>query len=344
MEDIARECGVTKMTVSRVLAGKKNVKTSTRQKILESASRLNYEINTLAQNFNNNRSGFIAVATPFEGLMGSPYLGEVFQGFDKVLRGSDYDFALFNTHAESFNDGAKLARLHRQRRVDGILVVAAHTDDRFIATLEHQHVPMVVIGEQVPGSNVCSISCEDAKGVEKVCSHLHDLGHRRLAFVEGPHDLLTAIRRRAAFVDFCNGRGLELPEELIREGGFTMRSGRIAGHALLSLPERPTAIVAANDMMAFGVIEAARAMGLDVPRDVSIAGFDDLPTATDRFPSLTTIHQPVREMGELGARMLVEAVEKGVVPTGQTTLEVSLIVRESTRAPPNDVRFYMPRA
>lgn len=333
MEDIARECGVTKMTVSRVLAGKANVKNSTRQKILEAAARLKYEINTLAQNFNNNRSGFIAVATPFEGLLGSPYFGEVFRGVDKVIRGSDYDLALFNTHAESFNDGVKLARLYSQRRVDGILIVAAHTTDDFIATLEHQHVPMVVIGEQVPASSTCSISCEDARGIEKVCSHLYDLGHRRIAFVEGPPDFLTAIRRRGAFVDFCVARGLELPPSYIHEGGYTMRSGRVAGQKFLSMPNRPTAIVAANDLMAFGVIEAARSMGLDVPGDVSVAGFDDLPTATDRFPSLTTIHQPVFEMGELGTRILLEAMEKGEVPTLQTTLPVSLIVRESTRPP-----------
>jgi len=331
MEDIARECGVTKMTVSRVIAGKKNVKQSTRMKILEVASQLNYEINTLAQNLNLNRSGFIGIATPFEGLLGSPYFAEVCRGFESILKNSDQDLALFNTHSESFNDGAKLASLYRQRRVDGLLVVAAHTNDYFVSTLHDLRIPMVVVGEQLPANNVCSVTCHDAKGIELLCNHLYDFGHRNIAFVEGPHDLLTAIRRRKAFVDFCEKRQLVIPSAFIQPGDYTMRSGRIAGNHLLTGSVRPTAIVAANDMMAFGVIEAARSLGMNIPGDVSVAGFDDLPSATDRFPSLTTIHQPVCEMGEVGAKILLDAIQRGNIPSGQTTLDVSLVLRESTR-------------
>lgn len=333
MEDIARECGVTKMTVSRVLAGKTNVKPATRDRILEAANRLKYEVNTLAQNLNQNRSGFVAVATPFEGLLGSPYFSEVFLGFEAAFQNTDMDFALFNTHTESFNDGAKLAKLYRQRRVDGLLVVAAHTDDQFITTLEQRHVPMVVVGEHIPFANVCSVSCQDAQGIELICKHLYQLGHRKIAFVAGPQNFLTAIRRKTAFIDFCRRHDLPLPPEFMQVGSFTMRSGRDAGQALLTATDRPTAVVAANDIMAFGVIEAARSLGLDVPKDLSVAGFDDLPTATDRFPSLTTIHQPVREMGVLGATMLLEAMRSGNTLNHQTTLPVSLVVRESTRPP-----------
>lgn len=333
MEDIARECGVTKMTVSRVLAGKTNVKPATRDRILEAATRLKYEVNTLAKNLNLNRSGFVAVATPFEGLLGSPYFSEVFLGFEVAFQEKDLDFALFNTHCESFNDGGKLAKLYRQRRVDGLLVVAAHTDDQFITTLEQRHVPMVVVGEHIPSANICSVSCQDAQGIQLVCKHLYRLGHRKIAFVAGPHDFLTATRRKNAFVEFCRRQGLALPPEFLQAGAFTMRSGRDAGQALLTGAHRPTAVVAANDIMAFGVIEAARSLGLDVPGDVSVAGFDDLPTATDRFPSLTTIHQPVREMGVLGATMLLEAMRSGNTLNKQTTLPVNLVVRESTRPP-----------
>lgn len=333
MEDIARECGVTKMTVSRVLAGKDNVKPATRERILEAATRLKYEINTLAQNLNMNRSGFVAVATPFEGLLGSPYFSEVVLGFDQVFKDADLDLALFNTHSESFNDGAKLAKLYRQRRVDGLLVVAAHTDDQFIATLEQRQLPMVVVGEQVASTNVCSVSCHDARGIDLVCSHLYALGHRKIAFIEGPRDFLTAIRRKQAYLDFCQQQGLEVPASYIQPGAFTMNSGRMAGSALLDLADRPTAIVAANDMMAFGVMEAARARKLDIPGDVSVTGFDDLAAAAERYPSLTTIHQPVREMGVLGAQLLLKAMARDPASMQQTTLDVSLVIRESTRPP-----------
>ncbi len=333
MEDIARECGVTKMTVSRVLAGKDNVKAATRARILEAAARLKYEINTLAQNLNTNRSGFVAVATPFEGLLGSPYFSEVLLGFDQVFKDADLDLALFNTHSESFNDGAKLAKLYRQRRVDGLLVVAAHTDDQFIATLEQRHLPMVVVGEQVISPNVCSVSCHDARGIDLICSHLYDLGHRKIAFIEGPPDFLTAIRRKQAYIDFCQSHGLVMPPAYIQPGAFTMSSGRLAGNALMDLNDQPTAIVAANDMMAFGVIEAAHARRIDVPGDISVTGFDDLASAAERFPSLTTIHQPVREMGVLGAQHLLKAMAGGQASMEQTTLDVSLVIRESTRPP-----------
>lgn len=333
MEDIARECGVTKMTVSRVLTGKDKVKPSTRLKILAAASRLNYEINTLAQNFNLNRSGFVGVATPFDGLLGSSYFAEVFQGFDAVLKDTDWDFALFDTRAAAFDDGAKLARLYRQRRVDGLLVVAAHTTDRFIATLEHLRLPLVVVGEQAMTTQVCSITCHDAKGITLLCEHLYGMGHRRIAFVEGPPDFLTANRRKAAYLSFCEKHGLRVPPAYCQPGDFTMRSGRLAGHAILTATPRPTAVIAANDVMAFGVVEAGRALGLDFPGDVSVAGFDDLPTAADRTPSLTTIHQPVHEMGELSTRTLVNAMLLNENPTGHTTLDVSLIIRESTRPP-----------
>ncbi len=343
MEDIARECGVTKMTVSRVLTGKDKVKSSTRLKILAAASRLNYEINTLAQNFNLNRSGFVGVATPFDGLLGSSYFAEVFQGFDAVLKDTDWNFALFDTRSASFDDGAKLARLYRQRRVDGLLVVAAHTTDQFIGTLEHLRIPMVVVGEQVLTTQVCSISCHDAKGITILCEHLYGMGHRRIAFVEGPPNFLTATRRKKAYLNFCAKHELRVPAAYCQPGDFTMRSGRSAGHALLTTTPRPTAVIAANDVMAFGVVEAGRALGLEFPGDVSVAGFDDLPTAADRTPSLTTIHQPVYQMGELSARTLVNAMLRSQNPTGQTILDVSLMVRESTRPPRPARRTSAPR-
>ena len=138
MMDIARECNITKMTVSRVLSGHPGVKASTRKKVLEAAKRLNYEVNVLAKNFNFNRSGFVGVATPFLGLLGSPYFAEAFKGFRAGLAETNLDFALYDTDSDLFNDGSKLARLWRQRRVDGLLIVALHTYDQFLDTLANE--------------------------------------------------------------------------------------------------------------------------------------------------------------------------------------------------------------
>ena len=332
MEDIARECGVTKMTVSRVLAGGNNVKPATREKVLKAAKHLRYEINVLAQNLNSNRSGYIGVATPFEGLLGSPYFAAAFKGFRIALNGSGLDFALFDTDSEEFNSGAKLAKLYRQRKVDGLLVVALHTYDRFLDTSEHTHIPMVVVGEQPATETVCSVSCDDRRGIQLVCEHLYGLGHRRIAFVEGPAYVTTAEHRKAAYTAFCEARGLRLPPWYVQPANYSMHSGREAGRALLQGNPRPTAIIAANDPMALGVMESARELKIRVPQDLSLAGFDDLPATQEHFPPLTTVHQPVSEMGERGARILLEAMEEGTMPTGRIVMDVSLVVRESTAA------------
>lgn len=333
MEDIARECGVTKMTVSRVLSGRDGVKKATRDMVLAAAERLDYEVNSLAQSFSSNRSGFIGIVTPFEGLLGTSYFKEVVTGFDRVLDEAVMSFALFDANSESFNNGDKLRRLYRQRRADGLLLVALHATDRFLDTLEQLRIPMVVVGEQAACPTVCSVNCRDDQGVALSCSHLYKLGHRRIAFVEGPGDFSTASRRKEAFLEFCRKKSLDLPASYVQPGHFHIFGGRKAGLALLRAKPRPTAIIAANDLMAFGVMESARELGLRIPQDVSIIGFDDEPSASEHFPALTTVRQPVSEMGERAAKMLLAAITDNKLPAGREVLDVSLIVRDST-APP----------
>ena len=336
MQDIARECGVTKMTVSRVLADRNGVKVATREKILDAAKRLNYEVNSLAQNLNSNRSGFIGVATALDVMLGSPYLAEVFMGFRLgfAINNSELNFALFDTGSDSYNTGVKLARLYRQKRIDGLLIIALHTSDHFLGTLEELHMPMVVVGEKADFPSVCSVSCDDQRGIKALCAHLYALGHRRIAYVDGPPDISTANRRKQAYLAFCRTKKLNNPAWYVQPGVYSMQSGREAGHDLLTSRPRPTAIIAANDMMAYGVMESARELNLRVPEDVSIGGFDDLPTAAERCPSLTTVHQPVKEMGELSARIVLQSLSSGVPPKGQTVMDVSLVIRESTAPPP----------
>ena len=330
MEDIAVECGVSKMTVSRVLTGRNGVSAATRRKVLAAASRFNYEVNALAQNFSLKRSGFIGVATPFQGMIGSNYFGEVLAGFQRVLGETAWDFALFDTSSNSFSDGRKLEKLYRTRRVDGLLVLAPHSSDSFLDTLSDIRIPLVVLGETVASPDVCSVTCEDYEGIKMVCAHLCSLGHRRIAFVGGPPDLTTAKRRENAYIEFCRAGKLKMPPDYIQFGDYTMRSGRDAGLALLKSPVPPTAIVTANDMMAFGVIESARELNVSVPGALSVAGFDDLPTAAERFPSLTTVHQPVIEMAERSMQLLVDCLNLGQPPTGQIRLPVYMVKRQST--------------
>lgn len=336
MDDIARECGLSKKTVSRVFADSDAVKPATREKVLAAAKHLHYELNVMARNLTQNQAGFIGVATPFAALLGGSYFAEAIRGFRRgITDDSGFIFALFDTNSDAFNNGEKLAKLYRQRRVDGLLVVALHTHDRFLATLEKLHVPMVVVGEKPASpSTACSVYCDDERGISMLCSHLYSLGHRHIGFVGGPTEYSTAIRREQAYLRFMRSKKVKNVSGFVQQGDFSLRSGRTAVTALLQIRPRPTAIVAANDTMAFGVMEGIRALGLRIPEDVSVAGFDDDPSASEHAPSLTTIHQPIFEMSELSARKLFDAIGTGTVPTGIIQMEPTLVIREST-APPN---------
>jgi DNA-binding LacI/PurR family transcriptional regulator len=334
MEDIARECGVSMMTVSRVLSGQDCVRAATRDKVMRAAERLHYEVNALAQNFAQKRSGFIGIALPFRGLIGTYYFGEIFKGLQRILGDKAWDFALFDTLSSSFDDGGKIERLYRSRKVEGLFVVAPNADDAFLDTFTDLRIPLIVVGKRVTNPSICSVACDDYRGVELLCSHLYSLGHRRIAFVGGPESYSVAQWRESAYTDFCRKRKLELTSSFVYRGDYTMRSGRAAGFSLLRSEGRPTAIVAANDMMAFGVIESAHELNVDVPGDVSVGGFDDLPTAAESFPSVTTVRQPVLEMAEQSAKLLLNALSSGRPPQGQRTVPVSLVTRQSTGPAP----------
>jgi len=330
MNDIARLCGFSKMTVSRALAGRPGVRPEARRIIAAAATKLRYEVSWVAQSLNNNRSGVVGVATPWDGLIGSNFLAEIFRGFSRAMDESALELALFNTESESFNHGSKLAKLYRQRKVDGLLVVAPHSDDAFLKTLRRLHVPLVVVGEGLPDASICWIACDDSKGITFVSQYLFSLGHRKIAFIGGPENLNSAARRRKAFVDFVRAKALRLPPAYFQTGDYTIKGGREAARRLLKLSDRPTAIVAANDITAFGAMESARQLGISIPDELSITGFDDLPEASERYPSLTTVHQPVREMGKKSAKLLLTALAENKLPKGHTKMPVSLVVREST--------------
>ena len=339
MDDIARECGLSKKTISRVFTGSSAVKQSTRDRVQATAERLNYEVNHLARNLNQNRSGFIGLAGPLDAMFGGDYFAEAFRGFKRAIPDdSSYIFALFDTNSEAFNDGTKLAKLYRQRRVDGLLVVCLHTHDRFVSTLEQVHVPMVIVGEKPQNPGVCSVYCDDERGITQLCAHLYSLGHSRIAFVQGPSEYATSIRRKRAFLRFMHSKGLENPPWYIQPGDFSLRSGRAAAQILLQSEPRPTAIMAGNDTMALAIMETVRAHKLRVPEDISVAGFDDDRAARESSPTLTTSHQPIAEMGEFGARKLLYAINSNTVPKGHTTMEPALVIRESTGKPSSNAR------
>lgn len=340
MAEIARLCDTTKMTVSRVFAGRPGVGEELRQKILTAGRSLNYEVNHQARNFSARRAGFVGIATPFEGLLGSRYFQRIIEGLNFGLRSTPQDLALFDMLSASFEDGAKLERLWRQRKVDGLVILAPHTTDHFMRPLIDSGMPLVVVGEHPNDQTIPSVMGNDGMGIRMAVDHLVALGHRQIAFIGGPPDLSSAIRRRQSFMKTMKSHGLKISPEAFGEGDYTTHSGRIAGRILLASSVRPTAIVAANDYMAMGVIQSAQELGLRVPTDVSVTGFDDLPESVDYWPPLTTAHQPIFDIGIKVAQLLLAQMKgggtlalQGPLAKRQVIMDASLVVRESTARP-----------
>lgn len=334
MDDIARRTGLSKMTVSRVISNRGYASDATRKRVLAAATRLDYQVNLLASQFSRARTGLLGLIVPFEGVVGSYYFGQILQGIQQAIGRTDHHMVLYDSLAENFNDGQKCANLCRQKRVDGLIVIAPHRDDRFVRTFAHLRFPIVVVGSSVQGGRISYVDADNEGGSAMATRHLIDLGHRRIAFLKGPASLRDALQRESAFRDTLARRRVSVPEGWIASGDFDTRKAFHATRELLDTRERPTAIFASNDLMAFGAIDAARSLGLRVPEDLSVIGFDDEEAASEMVPPLTTVRQPMRDLGRVAAEHLLEEIRsEGEQRSLHRKLPTELVVRATT-APP----------
>ena len=332
IKDVAREVSLSTATVSRALRGLRGVSDENRSRIAEAAQRLGYVPSPSAVGLASGQTRTVAVIVPH---VARWFFGEVVQGAEEVLRAADYDLLLYNLAGEP-------AARHRvfqtgllSKRVDAVLVLGLRPtadEQRRLAELDR---PVAIVGAVAQG--LYSVSIDDELAARIATTHLVDLGHRRIGYVGGALDTLDFIApsaRLAGYRAVLRERAIRHYRELEDVGEFTVAGGAAAGKRLLSQPDRPTAIFAASDEMAIGVLRAARDLGLTVPDDLSVIGVDDHELAG--FFDLTTVAQPVREQGRRGAeRVLAELT--GVRPPDSEVLPVRLVVRSST-APPRAER------
>lgn len=332
MDDIAQACGVSKMTVSRVLRNEEyGVSERARTKVLECAKRLNYRPNLLAKRFATKRSGYIGLALPFEGLLSSNYFSRLVAGIQAGLTGSDCQLALFDTLSPDLNSGDKLAQLYYERRVDGLIAIAPHSEESFIDKLSSEKIPVIIAGEPTANRQVVSVSADDERCVQGLIEHLVQNGHREIGFLSGPADLLSAQSRLQAFVESMRDHGLSVRQDFILNGEYGRSVARDRASAFLRNDKRPTAWVCANDLMALGVLDAASIVGMRVPSDFSVVGIDDLDDAKTSFPPLTSMHQPIRKIGEAAAKVLLEWIRSEKKPTQLPDFAPWLVQRESVK-------------
>ncbi len=334
--DIARQAGVSIKTVSRVINREEGVGALTRARVQELVEKLGYRPNVSARSLSSRRSYLIGVI--FMRVGAYHYVGEVQVGAMRACRRAGYHLVVEQAQPSDAVGGVPaFADVLRAARFDGLVLTPPTCDDpEMLAAIEAAGLPYVRIAPHREFQRSPYVFMDDRRAALEQTLRLWDMGHRRIAFIDGPDEHVSAARRREGYVAALRERGAEPRPEWIVKGKFLSLSGFDAAEALLRLPERPTAIFAANDEMAVGVLAAAAKNGLSVPRDLSVVGFDDSPAAESAWPRLTTVHQPTAEMAEAAVEMLIEGFGderfRGRVTVRQ--LDYHLVVRDSA-APPS---------
>jgi LacI family transcriptional regulator len=327
--DVARESGVSYSTVSRTLNGYEFVKPSTREKVLQAAKKLGYVPNQQARSLAGGRSNLIGVLVP---ALSNDYISEILRGVDEELAKSNYNLILYTTHRHQGKESTYVATI-MNGGADGLLLVVPLISTPYLDALRQQDFPYVLIDQSDKAEKSPVVNSTNRQGAYEATRYLIELGHRRIGFISGLMGLTSATERLGGYSDALSDHGIPVCHTFIAEGDFGEHGGYIAAQKLLALAESPTAIFASNDLSAFGAIEAIRQHGLRIPEDISVIGFDDIPQASLVYPKLTTVRQPLAQIGREAVTMLLDYIENPAQGMRQVTLETQLILRDSCASP-----------
>jgi len=323
---IAREAGVSVPTVSRVLNGRADVSPATRERVEAILREHGYRRRPAP---GRASSGLIDLV--FNDL-DSPWAVEIIRGVEEVAHATGIGTVVSAIHDQSASARQWLSNL-RARATDGVIFVTSDVTPPLHAELRRLDIPVAVVDPAGgPVNDVPTIGATNWAGGRAATEHLLSLGHRRIGFIAGPERLLCSRARLDGYGAALAAAGVAADPELVRPGDFYHESGWAGADALLRLDRPPTAVFASSDQMAFGAYEAVRRRGLRVPDDVSVVGFDDLPESRWASPPLTTVRQPLAEMGLLAARTVLRLARGEDLETPRVELATELVVRDSTAA------------
>jgi LacI family transcriptional regulator len=327
--DVAKESGVSYSTVSRVLNGFEFVKDGTRQKVLEAAEKLGYVANLQARSLAGGRSNVVGVLVP---VIDNSYITEIVAGIDDELAQANFNLMLHTTHRHTGKE-AQYANTIASGMSDGLLLVVPLAIDAYLKSLRDRQFPYVLIDQHDPLEKSAEIVTTNRKGAYEAVSYLIELGHERIAFITGLMKLYSTYERLAGYRDALSDHNLPVIDDYVVEGDFWEKEAYIATNRLLSLDPMPTAIFASNDLTALGAMVSIREHGLLIPEDISIIGFDDIPQAGYIHPTLTTVRQPLEQMGRVAVNLLFETLDNPDRPPRQVMLDTELIIRGSCQPP-----------
>ncbi len=330
IKDVARMCGVSSATVSYVLNGKRVLLPETREKVMRVVRELDYHPSAVAQGLSRKRMNTIGIlfgVVDAVVVVNHPYAANILQGVLTAAAAGGQNVTFFT---DPWRTARQSAAGYRDRRADGLIVVAPPMDSDIISGLAPLSIPLAAIS--FPGSSfgVPSVDVDDAQGTQLVINHLRALGHTRIAHLSGPDNMLSGRTRREAFCGIMARAGLTA---CVVPGDFSTAVSYQQTRRLLASPSPPTAIFAANDDSALGVMDAAREMGISMPGGLSVVGYDDTPEGRMARPALSSVRQPLQEVGETAARLLIRQLVGETVAPEMTLLAPILIVRQ-TSAPP----------
>jgi LacI family transcriptional regulator len=328
---VAERAGVSIKTVSRVLNNEANVRPETRDLVLQAASELNYRPKLSARSLAGARSFLI-------GLLyydpSAAYVAGVQRGATLRCRESGYHLVVESIASVAHDIPAQLDHMLSALSPDGIVLTPPICDNaEVLSAIEAAGIPCVLISPGTRGRSLPHVCIDDVSAAETLTRLLIGLGHKRVAFVKGAPDQAASGWRLRGFRKAMKAHGLEVDEALVLQGDFFFSSGEAAALELLSRRTPPTAVFAANDDMALGVLAVAQRLGVQVPHELSIVGFDDSPAASLAWPALTTVRQPLFEMAAAAVDLLVAPAEPWA-----RVLPYEVVVRASTSAPPRRVR------
>lgn len=326
LEAVARRAGVSRATVSRVVNGSTTVAEPIREAVRRAVAELGYVPNLAARTLVTQRTDSIALVMPEEAtrvFSDDQVFPGIIRGAAQELEAADKQLVLMLAGSPAGHE--RVERYTTGRHVDGVLFASLHGADPLPAKLAALGIPVVCSGRPLDGANVPYVDVDQVAGVTKAVRHLIDSGRRRIATIAGPQDMVAGIERLAGYRDTVAAAGLS---EMVAVGDFTRESGAAAMHELLTAHPDLDAVFAASDLMAHAALRTLREAGRRVPEDVAVIGFDDIETAAYTEPPLTTVRQPIVELGRQGTRLLLRlAAGEDVEPA--LILPTELVIRES---------------
>ena len=325
IRDVARAAGVSTATVSHVVNNTRFVSEEVRARVLAAVERCGYYPNAHARSLASGRSHTLGLVISD---IANPFFPELVKSIEDAAFEHGYDVVLSNTNYDPERTSRYVRRLI-ERKVAGVALMTSELDAALISEMARREVAVVFLDLGQPGPHMSNLCVDYEAGIEEAIRHLVDLGHRRIAFVGGPEHLRSAGKRLEAFRGAV-ARLLPGHSPRIFRGDFKLEGGRLAAREMLSGDDPPTAVVAANDMMALGLVGELRAAGLEIPRDVSIVGFDDIAFASLVEPRLTTVCLPRVELGRHAVEALIATISHPEQQGVEIKIPTYLVARDST--------------